>query len=223
MFLIINSISKADPKLFFHSHDGLKARLIQEQFTTPQDTPLITDLNAALKFIDEEHGGNIMEFQRLISYGEITWDLLWALFTPNTLVYHYHELTEQDQVLLARSVRLCKRSDDSTYVRVDCDIISCDGKSFWMARDISNEIDYYPGALKIQDLVVFPLKYHPKASQVLDHAMRRGKKFACMTKNTYHEISGMAMNEVLMDTTDGHEYRKVKFSVRFYFVRYPSM
>lgn len=85
-----------------------------------------------------------------------------------------------------------------------------------MARDIGNEIDLYPGASKIQDLVVFPLKYHPKATQILEHAQRRGKKFAGMVKNTYHEISGTAMKEVLMDTKDGHEYRKVKFSVRDY-------
>lgn len=192
------------------------ARLTQEQSKTPQDTPLITDLNAALQFIDEEHGGNIVEFQRLISYGEITYDLLWALFAPNTLIYHYHELTEQDQVLLVRSVQYLQRTDESYYVRVNCDIISCDGKSFGMARDIGNEIDLYPGASKIQDLVVFPLKYHPKSTQILEHARRRGKKFAGMFKNTYHEISGTAMKEVLMDTKDGHEYRKVKFSVRDY-------
>ena len=184
-----------------------------EESKTPQDTPLITDLNAALQFIDEEHGGNIVEFQRLISYGEITYDLLWALFAPNTLIYHYHELTEQDQILLARSVEYLKRPDDSPYLRVNCDIISCDGKSFGIAREIGNEIDFYPGASKILDLIVFPLKYHPKATQILDHARKRGKKFARMSKNTYHEISGPAMKEIIMDTKDGHEYRNVKFSV----------
>jgi hypothetical protein len=207
-------IWQADPMLFFHSHAALKAKFEEEQSKESQDTALIADLAAALQFIQEDHGVNIADFQRLVSYGEITYDLLWALFTPNTLVHHYHELTEQSQILLVRTVEYSQRQDKSFYLRMYCDIISCDGKSFGMARDSSLEIDAFQGARKIQDLDVFPLKYHTDASAIRDHAVRRGKKFAQMVGHTYHEISGPAMKEVMKEAMNGFEVKRFKFSVR---------
>jgi hypothetical protein len=210
---------KADPILFFHSHAALKKLFEEEQSKDLQDNDLISDLAVALEFIQEDHGANIANFERLLSFEEITYDLLWALFTPNALVYHYHELTEQPQVLLVRYIEYLQRQDKSKYVRVCCDTISCDGKSFGFARDFSLEIDEYQGARKIQDLNVFPLKYHIDAPAIRDHAVRRGKKVAQMFGPTYHEIfpGGPAMKEVMMESKHGFEVRKFKFNVKTIF------
>jgi hypothetical protein len=211
---------QANTWLFFHSHAALKTRFEEEQSREPQDVSLVADLAVALQLIQEDHGTTIADFGRLVSYGEITYDLLWALYPPNTLVHHYHELTEQSQILLVRYVEYLQRQDKSLYLRVCCDIISCDGKSFGLARDLSLEIDIFQGARKIHDLVVIPLKYHTDPSAIRDHAIRRGKKFAQMVGHTYHEISGVAMKEVRKEavrafSVKGDEVRRFKFTVRY--------
>jgi hypothetical protein len=191
----------------------LEAELAKE----PQDSDLISDLRATLQYIKEDHGGQIDDFERLTSFGEITYDLLWALFVPNSLAYHFHEFTEQHQIFLVRSVQYLRRQDKSFYLSLDCDIITRDGKSSGFARDSSLEIDEFQGARKIQDLIVFPLKYHADASVIRDLAIRRGKKFIQMVGPTYHEISGPAMKEVmLLDNKEfnSKEVRRLKFSVR---------
>jgi hypothetical protein len=208
-------LRQADPKLFFHSRAALKARLDEEEAKAEPDTALAADLATALQFVDEDYGGQIADFERLVSFGEITFDLLWAFFEPNTLVHHFHEYSEQDQLLLMRIVKYRQREDMSTYLNVVCEVISCDGKTFGVARVRSLEIDEYQGARKIHDLSVIPLKYFPNANSIRDEAIRRGKRFTQMAthavSHTYHEISGPAIKE---EVGDDWEVKLFKFNVR---------
>jgi hypothetical protein len=208
-------LRQAESKLFFHSHAALKARLDEEQARALPDTGLVEDLATALQFVAEDYGEIIADFTRLVSSGEITFDLLWALFTPNTLVYHYHEYTDQHQLLCVRGVYLDQRKNKSWYLTVVCDVVSHDGKAFGMARDSSLEIDEYKGARKIQDLRVYPWKYNLNANAIFDRAVCRGKKFAQMAAYSYHEISGMAMKEVIIDKG------KMKIKIARFNVRTP--
>ncbi|KAF8521951.1 P-loop containing nucleoside triphosphate hydrolase protein [Hysterangium stoloniferum] len=185
----------ADPNLFFYSHEGLKARYEEEISKEQPNETIVSDISVALQFVEEDHGGNIADFGRLVSHGEITYDLLWALFPPNTVAYHYHEMTEQDLLVIVRSVEYQKRPDDTLYLEVAADSICDDGKMFGMAKDMSHDIDIFSGSRKIQDLTIFPVKYHPKADEIKKHAMSRGKKFVKMKGARYHEISGPAMRE----------------------------
>lgn len=71
----------------------------------------------------------------LLAREQITWELIWALFTPNSLAYHYHELTQQVQLLRFRKVT--KRYDPKMkiwYWLFDCDMIVFDGDKFGLTR-----------------------------------------------------------------------------------------
>jgi hypothetical protein len=146
----------------------------------------------------------------LISDDEITWDLLWAIFTPNTLAYHYHRLTEQPQILLIRKTAYEKRQDNSRYFNVDCDVVSDDGDSFGYAKATGHEINEYEGSNKIQDLSIYPLRFHPDRTGALGHAVRRAKRLCAMTGHTYQEISGAAMREIV---SQEHKTKLLKFHV----------
>ncbi|ESK93512.1 aaa family [Moniliophthora roreri MCA 2997] len=187
----------ANPELFFHSFFGLQERLEREESQASPDQGLINDLKVAIQYVHEDHTDNINNFERLLAHQEITYELLWALFKPNALVYRFHGLTEQVQILLARTVEYRVRPQDkSKYAAIACDIISNDGNNFGHAREIL-EIDLYLGARRIQDLPVFPLEHHPSKEALREHAIQRGKKFAQMEQHSYHEISGQAMRETM--------------------------
>jgi hypothetical protein len=201
---------KADPKLFYHSYEGLKLRLAKESTQSQPDEELVSHLSTAIQFTEEEHESTVASVGTLISDDEITWDLLWAIFTPNTLAYHYHRLTEQPQILLIRKTAYGKRQDNSRYFGVDCDIVSDDGDSFGYAKATGHEIDEYEGSNKIQDLSIYPLRFHPDRAEALGQAVRRAKRFCAMIKHTYQEISGAAMREI---SSEEHKTKQLKFHV----------
>uniref|UniRef100_A0A0W0F8F3 AAA+ ATPase domain-containing protein n=1 Tax=Moniliophthora roreri TaxID=221103 RepID=A0A0W0F8F3_MONRR len=199
----------ANPELFFHSFFGLQERLEREESQASPDQGLINDLKVAIQYVHEDHTDNINNFERLLAHQEITYELLWALFKPNALVYRFHALTEQMQILLARTVEYRMRPQDkSKYAAIACDIISNDGNNFGHAREIL-EIDLYLGARRIQDLPVFPLEHHPSKEALREHAIQRGKKFAQMEQHSYHEISGQAMRETM---NENFKVKRMKFN-----------
>lgn len=180
-------------------------RLTEEEQRTSPDIVLIEDLRTTLEFTEEEHGGTFANLRGLVSRGETTFDLLWAFISPNTLVCHYHEITEQAEILLARSLTF-ERDEGQAYASVMCDFIHDDGNAFGLAR-IEVRINEFRGARRIQDLPLFPLNHHNEYEKIKDHAISRGRLSANLQNPSYHEISGAAMRE-------DDRGRQFKFMVR---------
>ena len=206
--------------LFFHSRHALKSRLLQEEKATDPDSALIADISTALQYVDEEQGKNIRSLANMLPNNEITWPLLWALFTPNTMLYHFHQYTEQHQVLIMRRMKIRTRENHTQYWHIMCDMIADDGLKFGYTKNlgISNrpdkfqdlEIDEFEGALKIQDLVVYPLEFASDPVGVRSKVIERGRKYARMTGNIYVETCGPAMRETM---NDRYEVKRFQFNV----------
>ena len=134
-------------------------------------------------------------------------------------MYHFHQYTEQPQVLLMRRMRQRYRKDGTPYWHVMCDMIADDGLKFGYTKDLGIasrpdlysdlEIDQYDGARRIQDLIVYPLEYSPNPEQIRQEVTERGKKYARMIGNTYWETSGPAIRETM---NDRYEVNRFKFS-----------
>ncbi|KAL2037820.1 hypothetical protein N7G274_009545 [Stereocaulon virgatum] len=209
----------ADPSLFFHSRSALKDRLSQEESRESPDSSIIADVTVALQYVEEEHGSNIASLERMLPDNEITWKLLWALFTPNTMMYHFHEFTEQPQILLMRSMKVKYRRDGSPYWLILCDMIADDGLKFGYTKTLGIaskptdytdlEIDQFDGARKIQDLLVYPLTYAPNSAQIKADVIARGQKYVRMVGHTFWETSGPALKEII---NERYEVDRSKFT-----------
>ncbi|KAJ3957198.1 hypothetical protein N0V92_006230 [Colletotrichum tropicale] len=166
-------------ELFYHNRLALQEELDKARSAEPRDEELISDLAEAVKFAEDDHAPNIANLEPLFAAGEITWDLLWAIFPPNILVHRYHRFTEQDQVLKLRAISQHKRRDKSRFWQLACHIVADDGIKFGLASEpMYTVIEEFTGARKIADLRVFPLKYHEKASEIRAQAVSRGKQIA---------------------------------------------
>lgn len=201
-----NSPPCVDPHLLLHSLPGLEKRLAEEEAKEAPDSKAVSDLQEIVKFTKEEQAGDISSLATLLPAGEITWGLLWALFKPNTLAYHFHQLTEQDQVVLTRWTDIEKRCD-GTFFRIATDIVNDDGMTFGFAKKIF-EIKEFEGASRIQDLRVYPIEYSPRQEEILAHARSRARRFVSMVGHQYMEVSGSAMREI---RSTRHEPREVRF------------
>lgn len=188
---------QASPVLFYHSRFGLKSAFEAEKSKDQPDEALVNDLTVALQYIEEDHAGNIASMDSLLSRQEITWDLFWALFIPRSLVYHYHQLTQQIQILRFHRARKRMRQSGIQYWQIICDMVAFDGMKLGYARLDHFEIDEYPGARKIYDLDIFPLDYVKDKSTVYSHAVERGKRYCEIKDKTYLECEGPSMREIL--------------------------
>ncbi|KAL0262609.1 hypothetical protein SLS55_001579 [Diplodia seriata] len=188
----------ADPVLFYHSRKALKERLASEESKPNPDQDLVTGLSTALEYIKSDHGQTVANMNTLLVSEQITWELIWALFTPNSLVYHYHELTQQVQLLRFRKATKKKDWDQMVmYWHIDCDAVVFDGDKFGLAKISHLRIDEYPGSRYIRDLPVYPLDFAKDKDSVCEHAVARGKRYSAITKAEYVECDGPAMREIL--------------------------
>ncbi|KZV69065.1 P-loop containing nucleoside triphosphate hydrolase protein [Peniophora sp. CONT] len=186
----------ASTELMYYSHDGLIKRLAVERDKEPQDQTesLIVDIIAAIHVVEEDLAHTLLGITQLTSEGEITFDLLWALFKPNSLIYSYHSPTEQSRMLLVRRIEYGMHMDRTRYLKLSCDILHDDGNLFGFARE-HLEITEYRGVRTITDLPTYPLQYHPNADAVYAQAIEMGKRYVQMPQHSYHEISGLAVRE----------------------------
>ncbi|KAJ7508569.1 P-loop containing nucleoside triphosphate hydrolase protein [Mycena galericulata] len=193
----------------FQCRPGLLKRLEEEKVKSEPDEVLIGDISTALQFIQEDYAETLGDFD-MLAHNEISYELLWVIFPPNTLVYRYHTFTEQNQILLARTFEYSRRPDGSLFAEIACDVINNDGNSFGLARD-TIELNSFRGARTILDLPLFPLEYHPKKEEIRASAMKRGKIFVDLKEHSYREISGPAMRETM---NSNWETRQFKFTTR---------
>ncbi|CAK5275284.1 unnamed protein product [Mycena citricolor] len=206
------SLTRNNPTIkareLFHTRGKLRGRMLEEMKKTEPDHGLITDIETVFQFIDEDYSG-ILGDLNLLAHNEISYDLLWVIYPPNTLIYRFHSFTEQPQLLLARSIEYRRRRrDDSPYAHIDCDVVNNDGDSFGLARDVI-EIDPFRGTRRIRDLPACPVDYLPNKEEMLAHALDRGKRLVDISSAPYREISGPAMKETI---NQNYETRQFKFS-----------
>ncbi|KAK7533365.1 P-loop containing nucleoside triphosphate hydrolase protein [Phyllosticta citribraziliensis] len=189
----------ADPVLFYHSRGGLNDRLQTEKSKDDRNDALIDALETALEYIQTDEGETAANMDKLLSRGEITWDLLWALFIPGRLVYHYHELTQQKQLVRFRKMtqKMDYGESRSMYWSLDCDMVVFDGEKFGLAKIKFFRIHQYPGAQRIVDLVAYPLEFVENKDEVFNHAVARGMRYSGIRKATYVDCDGPAMKEIL--------------------------
>lgn len=150
-----------------------------------------------LKFIVEDYETLNQSVQSLLSAGEITWELLWTLFPPNVLVYHYHEYTGQHQILRFRRMDKEKaQPNEPPQWRFSCDVIADDGEKFGVAKEpIGMAIPEFKGAWSIEDMLLFPLERHKDAERLRCEAIERGKRYVAIKKARLTQTSGFAMFE----------------------------
>ena len=186
--------------------------LDREKHQAIPDPILIADLETATDFTQEEHKTNIDSFSSQVANRESTFELLWALFVPNCLVYRYHELTEQPQILQFRSAKMRKRMSGSLYLDFRCNIVADDGLQFGLAEEpLEMEIDDYDATRKIQDLPFYPLEYVDDRESLMTMVIERGRDYASLEGSIYRETNGVAMHEKM---NENWKVKQFKFRVR---------
>lgn len=149
-------------------------------------------LKILVKYLDKDYAETKKTLYPLLENNTITFDLLWALFKPNTIAYTptYGNPDEP------RAFKIEYATKESSFMKgqwydIEGRYLEYDGKSYGMGS-MSAEVESFKGPRKITSLACFPLKYHKEVEAVTAQMIERGKKFVALKGMNYRFHKGMA-------------------------------
>ncbi|KAL2811668.1 hypothetical protein BJX63DRAFT_271422 [Aspergillus granulosus] len=149
-------------------------------------------LKVLVKYLDTDYAETKKTLYPLLEANTITFDLLWALFKPNTIAYA-STYGSQDE---PRAFKIEYATKESSFMKgqwysIEGRYLEYDGKTFGMGT-MAAEVESFKGARKITSLGCYPLKYHREAEEVKAKLIERGKKFVALRGMNYRFHKGMA-------------------------------
>jgi hypothetical protein len=203
-----------NPELLFHARDGLAARVKAEESKTSPNKPLVDELGVALQYIAQDYASTQASLASLSEHDEITFDLLWALFPPNSTVYTKSNLLREHQICKLQNGEYSEVQSGAKYFDLNLKYISHDGdKLGWAPKTF--QISHFDGAKKIYNLSVVPLNLLPTKDTVCAELRVRGKKYIELLqapRGTYQEYIGAAVIEN-RDVVVQEEFKQVVLHV----------
>ncbi|KAF2731968.1 AAA family ATPase [Polyplosphaeria fusca] len=189
----------ASPSVLFWAGEELIRLKEEEKFKAEPNRMLINDIGTALRFIEEDFGSDIRSLRSLLAGKEITYDLLWTIFSPKELLICFgHGHMNQTQALKLLSSGYSERPNGTPYFYVEGQVITHDGEDFGRS-ELYIGIDTFQGAKSLTSLPVFPMKFWPEEKQLREELIDRGKKYIELLKKP-----------VCREYPDGHAIREVK-------------
>ncbi|KAB8298079.1 hypothetical protein EYC80_001842 [Monilinia laxa] len=149
-------------------------------------------LKVLLKYLDKDYASTKKTLYPMLETGIITFDLLWALYKPNTLAYTttYGTIDEPR----AFKIELAEKNSSfmrGTWYHIEGKYLEYDGKT-WGMGTMDCEVPSFKGARKITSLNCYPLKYHRNEAKLRIELIERGKKFVALQGVHYKSHKGMA-------------------------------
>lgn len=145
-----------------------------------------------VKYIDEDYAETKKTIYPLLEAGNITFDLLWALFTPNdiaiTSCYGAWDEPRCFKVEYATKYQTMTRGE---WYCIEGKYMEYDGKGFGYG-DFEVDIESFKGPRKITSLATYPLKYHKDPDAIKKSIMERGQRFVEMEGMQYKFHKGLA-------------------------------
>jgi len=128
-------------------------------FDIGRDGAELRHLNLLVDFMKSKYASTTDRLTPLLENGEITYDLLWALFKPNTIVYT--TCLDTEKALCFRFDRGDEKMSSTgvTYFHMECRYLDSDGAVF---GEVSTALGVakFAGVKRIVALDAFPLAYH---------------------------------------------------------------
>ena len=149
-------------------------------------------LKVLIKYLDTDYAETKKTLYPLLEANMITFELLWALFKPNTIAYT-PTYGNQDE---PRAFKIEYATKESSFMKgqwysIEGRYLEYDGKSYGMGT-MAADVESFKGARKITGLACYPLKYHRDAENIRAKLIERGKKFVALRGMNYRFHKGMA-------------------------------
>jgi hypothetical protein len=129
-----------------------------------------------ISYLQRAHETTIAQLRPLLAHGEITYDLLWALFKPNEILYTTCLGTHEDRGVFFDRGEEKEDSFKRKYFSLSCRYRDFNGTVFGETT-IELQISKFAGSKRIETLTAFPFAYHPRQLAVEAELVECGQKF----------------------------------------------
>lgn len=149
-------------------------------------------LRVLIKYLDADYADIKKTLYPLLEANTITFDLLWALYKPNTIAYTstYGSSDEPRAFRVDYSVKESSFMKGQWY-NVEGRYLDYDGKEFGFGT-MSAMVESFKGTRRINSLACYPLQYHRDAEALRTQLIERGKRFVSLRGMNYRFHKGMA-------------------------------
>ena len=176
---LVEDTPQIDPHTLFHYYDELKTyvkKTLKRKLKKARKSKLkkqimqqIAQCKLLLKYLDEDYDATRKALKPMLKAGTITYDLVWALFKPNTIAFT-STYTNKDDPRCFKVDFTYEYESWMTGMKswvVDGRYLEYDGKGFGLG-DHQVTIQAFKGHKKITSLAAYPLKYHKDPEVSLD-------------------------------------------------------
>jgi hypothetical protein len=200
---LVEDVPQMDPHTLFHYYDEIKiyikkelkpklkrARKSKEKKLRTQQ---VAQCKLLLKYLDEDYTSVRKALKPMLKAGTITYDLVWALFKPNTIAFTptYGNKDDPRCFRVDFSYEYESWLTQAKSLVVDGRYLEYDGKAFGLG-DHQVQIQAFKGHKKITSLSAYPLKYHKDPEGIKKQLIERGMKFVALQGMNYRLQKGIA-------------------------------
>ena len=155
------------------------------------DPASLKHLDLLVDFIKTTYKSTAQRLLPLLEDGQITYDLLWALFKPNSIIYSTCLGTEKPRCVTYDNGEEGETSNRLKYYKMEYRYLDYDGQVFGEIS-INLAITKFRGKKRISTLNAFPLQYHPDKKKMRAHLVKCGQKFVSMLGPYHRHCRGTA-------------------------------
>ncbi|KAJ6566537.1 P-loop containing nucleoside triphosphate hydrolase protein [Mycena capillaripes] len=188
-----------EPEIFLtwlHSFISYRDALVANKRRSVQETHVLSSVNLLLSFLSADYRSTIASIERLTAHGEITFDLLYAILVPRTLVVARCAVTGLERLFQLQYFTRTAIDGVPVYQLAleGVDLVDRPMTQTVAVGRVATLVylPYFKGAMRIDKLDAFPLKFHSAETQLRETITQRGQKWVELIGVHHMQYSGIA-------------------------------
>ena len=196
-------------------------------FRTEDEEKMLKGLTTLLEWLHANYRTTLARIASLTAHGEITFDLLYSILVPRSILVTRHGSTGE-----LRCLRLLKAEPAGSVYRLSCEGVEMadsakdetnddypdEGSNEWKDHRAFGKYGLriymykFAGTQKINELSAYPITYHPDPEGLKAALIKRGRNWASLNgvhHVSYHGIAGRR--------TDDDDYLRYNVSVKNFY------
>ena len=133
----------------------------------------------------------IREKSDLVANGVVTFDAIWTIFEPGSLVFH--QVEGQDRIYKFKSGNY-QNTTCGRFFRMQCEFVDFDGDKFGAGSDTIS-IPSFAGTAAIIKLPAYPVDRHVNCDLLKKRLLDRGRRFEAYKGYHYKAYHGVAIGQ----------------------------
>ncbi|KAI1932539.1 hypothetical protein LOZ66_006834 [Ophidiomyces ophidiicola] len=174
--------------ILFHFLPQLNSRAEKLRATADSGARGLEHLLLLVKHLENAYSAVTQHLTSLLECGNITYDLLWALFSPGCLIYTTCLGTYRPRCVIFGAGEQATEKG-VRYYKLECRYLDYDGRKFG-ETGVELGIVKFRGSKPIHTLDAFPLHHHPDHIQVRNSLIECGHTFREVTSRASGSNSG---------------------------------